>query len=205
MKCSLGISNFLEDISSLSHSVVFLYFFVLITEEGFLISPCYSLKLCIQMHIVFRHFKEVMRNSNENLQMGRFLELPVQLLTPLPPAILLFILWVLEDFTLTWPLCLTIFDLEMLVISARILCSHCRVLHCLFTFHYHNLNWDNPVPVHCWLDRTQISLSKRVHHVLSHRNLESCITLFSQALFWNQRYRVARYGEALFGHEFAEA
>ena len=42
MKYSLGISNFLEEISSLSHSIVFLYFFVLITEEGFLISPCYS-------------------------------------------------------------------------------------------------------------------------------------------------------------------
>ena len=27
----------------------FLYFFALITEEGFLISPCYSLELCIQM------------------------------------------------------------------------------------------------------------------------------------------------------------
>ena len=27
MKCSLGISNFLEEISSLSHSGVFLYFF----------------------------------------------------------------------------------------------------------------------------------------------------------------------------------
>ena len=38
MKCSFGISNFLEAISSLSHSVVFLYFFALITEEGFLIS-----------------------------------------------------------------------------------------------------------------------------------------------------------------------
>ena len=34
MKCSLGISNFLEEISSLSHSIGFLYFFVLITEEG---------------------------------------------------------------------------------------------------------------------------------------------------------------------------
>ena len=32
MKCSLGISNFLEEISSLSHSVVFLYFFALIAE-----------------------------------------------------------------------------------------------------------------------------------------------------------------------------
>ena len=49
MKCSLGISDFLEEISSLSHSVVFLYFFALITEEGFLISPWYSLELCIQM------------------------------------------------------------------------------------------------------------------------------------------------------------
>ena len=51
MKCSLGISNCLEEISSLSHSVVFLYFFALIAEEGFLISPCYSLELCIQMLI----------------------------------------------------------------------------------------------------------------------------------------------------------
>ena len=49
MKCSLGISNFLEEISSLSHSIVFLYFFALIAEQGFLISPCYSLELCIQM------------------------------------------------------------------------------------------------------------------------------------------------------------
>ena len=38
MKCFLDISNFLEEISSLSHSVVFLYFFALIAEEGFLIS-----------------------------------------------------------------------------------------------------------------------------------------------------------------------
>ena len=38
--------------SSLSHSVVFLCFFALITEEGF-ISPCYSLELCIQMGISF--------------------------------------------------------------------------------------------------------------------------------------------------------
>ena len=53
MKCSLGISNFLEEISSLSHSIVFLYFFALITERGFLISPCYYLELCIQMDISF--------------------------------------------------------------------------------------------------------------------------------------------------------
>src|SRR5574340_352129 len=49
MKCSFGISDFLEEIPSLSHSVVFLYFFALITEEGFLISSCYSLELYIQM------------------------------------------------------------------------------------------------------------------------------------------------------------
>ena len=53
MKYSFGISNFLEVISSLSHSFVFLYFFALITEGGFLISPCYSLELCIQMGISF--------------------------------------------------------------------------------------------------------------------------------------------------------
>ena len=50
MKCSLGISNFFEEISSLSHSTVFLYFFALITEEAFLIFPCYSVELCIQMY-----------------------------------------------------------------------------------------------------------------------------------------------------------
>ena len=53
VKCSLGISDFLEEISSLSHSVVFLYFFALIPEEGFLISPCLSLELCIQMGVSF--------------------------------------------------------------------------------------------------------------------------------------------------------
>ena len=53
MKCSLGISNFLEEISSLFHSIVFLYFFALTPEEGFLISPCYSLELCIQIGISF--------------------------------------------------------------------------------------------------------------------------------------------------------
>ena len=49
MKYSLGISNFLEEISSLSHSIVFLYSFALIIEEGFLISPSYSLELFIQV------------------------------------------------------------------------------------------------------------------------------------------------------------
>ena len=45
LKCSLGISNFLEEISSPSHSILFLCFFALITKEGFRISPCYSLEL----------------------------------------------------------------------------------------------------------------------------------------------------------------
>ena len=45
----LGISKFLEEISSLSHSIVFFYFFVLIAEKGFLISPCYSLELWIYL------------------------------------------------------------------------------------------------------------------------------------------------------------
>ena len=56
MKFSLGISDFLEEIFSLSHSIVFLYFFAVITEEGFLISPYYSLELCVQMGISFLFF-----------------------------------------------------------------------------------------------------------------------------------------------------
>ena len=47
---------FLEEVSSLSHSIVSLYFFALITEEGFLIFPCYSLELCIQMGGSFLFF-----------------------------------------------------------------------------------------------------------------------------------------------------
>ena len=37
MKYSLGISNFLEEIPCVSHSVVFLYLFALIAEEGIMI------------------------------------------------------------------------------------------------------------------------------------------------------------------------
>ena len=40
MKCSLGISNFLEEISSLFHSVLFLYFFAWSLRKAFFISPC---------------------------------------------------------------------------------------------------------------------------------------------------------------------
>ena len=53
MKSSFGISNFHEEISHLSPFIVFLYFFALITKEGFVISPCYSLEFCIQMGISF--------------------------------------------------------------------------------------------------------------------------------------------------------
>ena len=45
MKSSLGISDFFEEISSVSHSIIFLYFFALITKEGYLISPWHSLAL----------------------------------------------------------------------------------------------------------------------------------------------------------------
>ena len=38
MKCCLGVCDFLEEISCLSRSVVFLYFLALIAEEGFVIS-----------------------------------------------------------------------------------------------------------------------------------------------------------------------
>ena len=41
-------SNFFEEISSLFHSVVFLYFFALIAEEGFLIS---KLGLCDNLEV----------------------------------------------------------------------------------------------------------------------------------------------------------
>ena len=53
---SLCISYFLEEMSSLLHSIVFLYLFAFISEEVFLTSPCYSLELCIQMGISFLFF-----------------------------------------------------------------------------------------------------------------------------------------------------
>jgi len=53
LKYSFDISNFLEEISRRSHSIVFFYFFALFTSEDFLISPCCSLELCIQMSISF--------------------------------------------------------------------------------------------------------------------------------------------------------
>ena len=46
MKCSLGISNFLEEISSLSHSIVFLYFFALITDRWAIVVSSYFIGWC---------------------------------------------------------------------------------------------------------------------------------------------------------------
>ena len=50
---NIPLVSLLDKISSLPHSIVFLYFFALITEEGFLSSLCYSLELCIQMGVSF--------------------------------------------------------------------------------------------------------------------------------------------------------
>ena len=71
MKYSLGISSFLEATSSLSHSIVFLYFFALIAEEGFLISPCYSFELCIQMLISFLADGDCRNEIKRRLLLGR--------------------------------------------------------------------------------------------------------------------------------------
>ena len=59
MKCSLGISNFLEEISVLSHSIVFLYFFAFITEEGFLSEQCKEKKENDRMGETIYLFKKI--------------------------------------------------------------------------------------------------------------------------------------------------
>ena len=68
---------FLEEISSLSHSIVFLYLFAWIIEEGFLISPCYSLELCLQIDISFLFtlpfislFSVICKASSDNLSLN---------------------------------------------------------------------------------------------------------------------------------------
>ena len=74
MKCSLGMSNFLEEISSLFQSIVYLCFFALVAEESFLISSCYCLELCIQLFISFffsfvfasRLFSAICKASSDN-------------------------------------------------------------------------------------------------------------------------------------------
>ena len=52
-KCSLDISNFPDEISSLPCSVVFFYFYALFIEEGLLFSPCFSLEHCISLDLPF--------------------------------------------------------------------------------------------------------------------------------------------------------
>ena len=54
MKCYLGISNFLEEISSFSHSG-FSSNSLHCSLKKSLLSPCFSLKLCIQLDMSF-HF-----------------------------------------------------------------------------------------------------------------------------------------------------
>ena len=58
MNYSFDISNFLEEIFSLSldNSIVFLYFFSWFIDEGLLISPCDSLEFCIQSGIYIISF-----------------------------------------------------------------------------------------------------------------------------------------------------
>ena len=62
MKCSSDISNFVVEISSLTLSVVFLYFFVLSIDEGLLVSPCYSLELHLVLGSLLG-FKELVNFS----------------------------------------------------------------------------------------------------------------------------------------------
>ena len=73
MKCSLGISNFLEEISSVSQSIVFLCFFALITEEGFLISPCYSLNAEFQ-RIARSDKKDFLSNQCKEIEVNNRME-----------------------------------------------------------------------------------------------------------------------------------
>ena len=70
MKCPLGVSDFLEGISSLFHSILFLYFFALIAEEGFLISP-YMILYILYMY-VYKSFSisSFLRNLHTVLHSG---------------------------------------------------------------------------------------------------------------------------------------
>ena len=90
---------FLEEISTLFHSVVFLHFYALIIEEGFLISPCYSLELCIQMCVFFLFsfalcFSSFLSSLDNHFAFLHFFFLRLVLITaclqcPKPPSIVL--------------------------------------------------------------------------------------------------------------------
>ena len=77
MKCSLGISNFLEEICSLSQSVVFLYFFALIAEEGFL----FFLSFFFKFYFIFKLYKIVLVWLGFLISSCSSLELCIQMLT----------------------------------------------------------------------------------------------------------------------------
>ena len=66
MKCSFEISNFLEELSSFSPSVVFLYFFVLFIEEGLFISPCYPLELEMEIKKRWKEYTEELYKKDLN-------------------------------------------------------------------------------------------------------------------------------------------
>ena len=51
MKCSLDISNFLEEISSLYHSIVFLYFFALITDPSSVVTQLNVFPIIIKLYL----------------------------------------------------------------------------------------------------------------------------------------------------------
>ena len=99
MKSSIGVSNFLVEISRLSHSIVFLCFFALITEEDiFFISPRCSLELCIQIGIcsfsplplAFFLSSDIFKVSSDNhLAFLHFFFLGMVLVTTEPPSIVL--------------------------------------------------------------------------------------------------------------------
>ena len=53
MKCSLDISNFLEEISSLTHSMLSSISLQYSFKKGLFTPPCYFLELCIQLGNIF--------------------------------------------------------------------------------------------------------------------------------------------------------
>ena len=58
MKCPFDISNLLEELSSLTLSVVFLYIFALFTEEGLLVSPAILWNSTLRKGVPFSKKKE---------------------------------------------------------------------------------------------------------------------------------------------------
>ena len=68
MKCSLDISTFLEELSSLSHSIVFLYLFALITAMVFPV-VMYGCEVCLHCQHLMDHWKSkrVTKNSTSIL------------------------------------------------------------------------------------------------------------------------------------------